>query len=124
MEGIRDENGEVVAEIRKGVENELGIPAINAKIQQAKEQVELLEQAKEKLGIGQYGNLEDGSKAQLLIDKRAGQKDRREQTLRRDRDQLLSKIWLAQTVDEAQRLLNEIPTTYRRKGKAPSSKVR
>ena len=106
----RDENGLLVAEITDDVRNKLGLPALNAEIEQLTNKVNLLKKTREKLGFTEWGSVIEGSKARLLVEKRTKDEDRRIRQLRKGRDDLLGKLWLARTIAEAKTLMGKVPS--------------
>jgi len=111
IEQAQDENGKLVEQITQEVKEELGITAIEQETEQLEAKLELLKKTKERLGFNEYGSVQDRSKASALVNKRTRNEDKVIKKLRKQRDEILSKIWLCQTIEETEKTLKQIPTT-------------
>ena len=71
IQRAQDESGELVAQIRKQVREELGVADMDMEIEAMEKQIQVLRKKREYLGFPQYyGRLLPGSKAKMLVDKR------------------------------------------------------
>jgi hypothetical protein len=62
----RDESGDLVAQIRAKIREELGVVAMDMEIKAMEERIRVLEKKKEELGFGKYNDsLVPGSKAKI-----------------------------------------------------------
>ena len=88
-------------ELEGKVREELGVDVIDGKIEE-------LETKREQLGFRSYGALIDGSKAQRLVQARSRDIRKVIPALEQERSDKLSRLWTAQTVEEAEGLLRGI----------------
>jgi hypothetical protein len=109
VQQARDESGELVAQIREKVKEELGIIAIDLEIKQMEERIQVLRQKKEELGLSKYNDdaFVPGSKARMLLDKRTGTACERVNELEEMKTDVISRIWTSTTMPEALAVLGE-----------------
>jgi len=74
VQQARDESGNLVAEIKAKVKEELGVIAMDIEIETMQKQIEALQKKKEEIGFSKYNNdaLIYGSQAKMLVDERTG----------------------------------------------------
>jgi len=70
VEQARGESGELVAQIKQQVKEELGITAMEIEIETMQKQIEALQKKREQLGFNRYDGLITGSQAKMLVDQR------------------------------------------------------
>jgi hypothetical protein len=106
----RDESGELVAQIKAKVKEELGATAMDIEIETMQKQIEALQKKKEEIGFSKYNNdtLIYGSEAKLLVDQRASSANERVRSLEEKKTDMVSKIWTSTTMAEALALLDEV----------------
>ena len=105
VQQARDESGELVAQIREQVREELGVVAIDMEIRAMEEQIRVLKKKKEELGFNQYDNLLPGSDAKMLIDKRTSTACKKVNELEEKKTDVVSGIWTSRTMSEALSIL-------------------
>ena len=68
----RDESGDLVAQIKAKVKEELGVAAMDIEIADMEKRIAALQKKKEEIGFSKYNNdtLVYGSKAKMLVDQR------------------------------------------------------
>lgn len=106
IQRAKDKNGELTEQITTQVKKELGVVALEEQIAQFEQKIEFLKTAKARLGFDRYGV---EGKAKMLIDQRSRDANKDEIALVQQKDALLQKLWLAQTVSETESLLAGIP---------------
>jgi uncharacterized hydantoinase/oxoprolinase family protein len=110
IQRARDESGDLVAQIRCKVREELGITAMDMEIEAMQKQIETLQKKKEEIGFSKYNNdtLIYGSKAKMLVDQRASVANEKVKSLEDKKTDMVSKIWTSTTMAEALSLLDEV----------------
>jgi glutaredoxin 2 len=110
IQRARDESGDLVAQIRAKVREELGITAMDIEIETMQKQIETLQKKKEELGFSKYNNdtLIHGSKAKMLVDQRASSANEKVKSLEDRKTDVVSEIWTSTTMAEALSLLDEV----------------
>jgi len=108
VQQARDESGELVAQIKQKVKEELGIAAMDIQIANMEKQIEALQKKREELGFSKYNDgLLPGSQAKLLIDKRTGTASQKVRQLEDKKTDAISRIWTSATLSEALSILEE-----------------
>lgn len=107
IQQARDESGELVAQIRRQVREELGVVAIDMEIKQMEQRIKVLEKKKEELGFSKYNDhsLVTGSKAKMLLDKRTSTACEKVKALEEKKTDVVSGIWTSTTMSEALSIL-------------------
>ena len=109
VQQARDESGELVAQIRNQVREELGVVAIDMEIKSMEERIKVLEKKREELGFDKYQDrLLPGSKAKMLVDKRTGTACKRVSKLEEKKTDVVSRIWTSMKMEEALSILDEV----------------
>jgi hypothetical protein len=109
IQQARDESGELVAQIREKVREELGVLAMDMEIKTMEERIRVLEKKKEELGFGKYNDsLISGSKAKMLIDKRTSTACKKVRELEDRKTDVVSRIWTSVTMPEALSILEDV----------------
>jgi len=110
IQRARDESGDLVAQIKCKVREELGITAMDIEIETMQKQIETLQKKKEEIGFSKYNNdtLIYGSQAKMLVDKRTSTASERVKSLEEKKTDMVSKIWTSTTMAEALALLDEV----------------
>ena len=109
IQQARDESGELVAQIRAQVREELGAVAMDMEIKAMEERIKVLEKKKEELGFGKYqDSLIPGSEAKMLIDKRTGTACKKVRELEEKQTDVVSRIWTSVTMSEALSILEDV----------------
>ena len=110
IQRARDESGDLVAQIKCKVREELGITAMDIEIETMQKQIEALQKKKEEIGFSKYNNdtLIHGSKAKMLVDQRASSANEKVRSLEDKKTEVVSKIWTSTTMAEALSLLDEV----------------
>ena len=102
IQQARDESGELVAQIRKQIREELGVVAIDMEIKAMQERINVLEQKKEELGFERYRDVMlPDSKAKMLVDKRTSTASRKVRELEEKKTDAISGIWTSTTLSQA-----------------------
>ena len=109
VQQARDESGNLVAEIRAKVKEELGVIAMDMDIDTMQKQIETLLKKKEEIGFSKYNSdtLIHGSQAKMLIDKRTSTASEKVKHLEDKKTEVTSRIWTSATVTEALSILEE-----------------
>jgi len=109
VQQARDESGNLVAEIRAKVKEELGVIAMDMEIDTMQKQIETLLKKKEEIGFSKYNSdtLIHGSQAKMLIDKRTSTASEKVKHLEDKKTEVTSRIWTSTTVTEALSILEE-----------------
>ena len=109
IQQARDESGELVAQIREQVREELGIVAMDMEIKAMEERIQVLTKEKEKLGFEKYQNaLLPGSQAKTLVDERSSSACEKIRKLEDMKMDSISGIWTASTLTQALSILNNV----------------
>jgi hypothetical protein len=110
IQQARDESGELIAQIKLKVREELGITAMDIEIETMQKQIETLQKKKEELGFSKYSNdtLIHGSQAKMLVDKRTSTANQKVKSLEDKKTDVVSRIWTSTTMSEALALLDEV----------------
>jgi len=101
----QDKNGALVTEITDQVKQELGVKVIEEQIDQLEAKMELLKKTKERLGFTAYSV---GGKAKMLIDQRTRKASKEIIALEQQRESILQKLWLTQTIPQAEKILAKV----------------
>ena len=107
---VDEKNSMVNNEIGTIVFKRLGIDVLDIEITKAKEVLETLEQRRSKL-VGGYGNKQNmgyDTEGEKLKKKMMGNSDLSLRDLFSNKNEILVKIWAAQTIGEGMQLVNEI----------------
>jgi hypothetical protein len=109
VQQARDESGNLVAEIRTKVKEELGVIAMDIEIETMQKQIEALLKKKEEFGFSKYNSdtLIHGSQAKMLIDKRTSTASEKVKQLEDKKTEVTSRIWTSATITEALSILEE-----------------
>ena len=109
IQRARDESGDVVAQIREQVRQELGIDTIDNQIEAMENQIAILQRKKEQLGFGKYRDaLLPGSEAKKLVDQRSGSACEKIKELEDMKTEAISGIWTASAMSQALSILENI----------------
>lgn len=109
IQQARDESGELVAQIRQQIREELGVVAMDMEIKAMEERIRVLEKKKEELGFGKYqDSLIPGSQARILVDKRTSTACQKVRELEDMKTDVVSRIWTSTTMTEALAVLDEV----------------
>jgi len=110
VQRARDESGDLVAQIRAKVKEELGVAAMDIEIADMEKKIAVLQKKREEIGFSKYNNdtLIYGSKAKLLVDQRASSANAKVRSLEDKKTEVVSKIWTSTTMAEALALLDEV----------------
>ena len=110
IQRARDESGDLVAQIKCKVREELGITAMDIEIDTMQKQIEALQKKKEEIGFSKYNNdtLIHGSKAKMLLDQRTSTASQKVKSLEDKKTDMVSRIWTSTTMTEALALLDEV----------------
>ena len=109
IQQARDESGELVAQIRNQVREELGVVAIDMEIKSMEERIKVLERKREELGFDKYQDrLLPGSKARMLVDKRTGTACKKVKELEERKTDVISGIWTSVAMSEALSILESV----------------
>ncbi len=109
VQQARDESGNLVAEIKAKVKEELGVIAMDIEIETMQKQIEALQKKKEEIGFSKYNNesLIYGSQAKMLVDKRTSAASEKVKQLEDKKTDVISRIWTSATLSEALSILEE-----------------
>jgi len=110
IQRARDESGDLVAQIRAKVKEELGVAAMDIEIADMEKKIAALQKKREEIGFSKYNNdtLIHGSKAKMLVDQRASVANEKVKSLEDKKTDMVSKIWTSTTMSEALSLLDEV----------------
>ena len=110
VQRARDESGDLVAQIRAKVKEELGVAAMDIEIADMEKKIAALQKKREEIGFSKYNNdtLIYGSKAKLLVDQRASSANEKVRSLEDKKTEVVSRIWTSTTMTEALALLDEV----------------
>jgi hypothetical protein len=113
VQQARDESGNLVAEIRAKVKEELGVIAMDIEIETMQKQIETLLKKKEEIGFSKYNSdtLIHGSQAKMLVDKRTSTACEKVKQLEDKKTEVTSRIWTSATITEALSVLEEARST-------------
>lgn len=100
IQEARDQEGELVEQITGELRKELGVDALNHQIKTLEGQVMILEEKREKVGWGRYGEFIESSKAGRLLKGRVSQRSTSVKKLEAERKQVLARIWTCESVEE------------------------
>jgi hypothetical protein len=103
IQEARDDEGALTQEITGELRQELGVDALDHKIDTLEDQVRLLEKKKETLGW-KYGGFIETSKSGRLLKGRVAKRSSSVRDLEKQRKDVLAGIWTCETVEE----LNEM----------------
>ena len=109
IQQARDESGDIVAQIKAQVREELGIVAMDIEIKTMEEQIRVLTKEKKKLGFDRYQNgLLPGSQAKMLVDERSSSACEKVRKLESMKMDSISGIWTATTMTQALSIFNNV----------------
>jgi len=109
IQQARGESGELVAQIKSKVREELGITAMDMEIETMEKQIAVLEKKKEEIGFSKYNDgATPGSQAKMLVDKRTSAASEKVKSLEEKKIDMVSRIWTSTTMTEALALLDEV----------------
>lgn len=105
----RDESGNLTAEIKAKVKEELGVAAMDMEIADMEKKISALQKKKEEIGFSKYNNdtLIYGSKAKMIVDKRTENASEKIRHLEDKKTEAISRIWTSTTMQEALSVLEE-----------------
>ena len=105
----RDESGELVAQIKHQVREELGVAAMDMEIAEMERRVQVLKKKKEQLGFNQYNDgVLPGSKAKMLVDERTSTACGKVRELEEKKTDVVSQIWTSTTLSQALSILESV----------------
>ncbi len=111
IQQARDESGQLTAQIRQQVREELGVMAMDMEIEELEKRIKILEKKKEELGFGKYQDqLLPGSQAKKLLDIRTEAACEKVRELEDKKTDVASGIWAAATLEQALSILNSVKT--------------
>lgn len=111
LQQARDESGELVAQIKDQVREELGVAAMDMEIEEMEKRIQVLKKKKEQLGFNQYHDgVLPGSKAKMLLDQRTRTACKKVQELEDMKTDVVSRIWTSITMSEALSILESVKT--------------
>lgn len=109
IQQARDESGELVAQIREQVRDELGIVAMDMEIKAMEERIQVLKEKREKLGFDRYRDaLLPNSRAKMLVDERSSVACEKIRELEDKRTETISGIWTSTTLSQALSILKNV----------------
>jgi hypothetical protein len=110
IQRARDESGDLVAQIKGKVKEELGVAAMDIEIANMEKKITALQKKKEEIGFSKYNNdaLIYGSKAKMLVDQRTSSASEKVKSFEEKKTDMVSKIWTSTTMTEALALLDEV----------------
>ena len=109
IQRARDESGDLVAQIRMDIREELGIEAIDNQIQAMEKQIVLLKKKKEEIGFSQYRDeLLPGSRAKMLVEQRASAACENVRELEETKTEVISGIWASSKLSQALSILESV----------------
>lgn len=105
----KDESGNLTAEIKAKVKEELGVAAMDMEIADMEKKIATLQKKKEEIGFSKYNNdtLIYGSKAKMIVDKRTESSSEKIRQLEDKKTEAVSRIWTSTTMQEALSVLEE-----------------
>ena len=105
----KDESGNLVAEIKARVKEELGVAAMDMEIADMEKKISALQKKKEEIGFSKYNNdtLIYGSKAKMIVDKRTENASEKIKNLEDKKTEAISRIWTSTTMQSALSVLEE-----------------
>lgn len=105
----RDESGNLTAEIKAKVKEELGVIAMDMEIADMEKKIAALQKKKEEIGFSKYNNdtLIYGSKAKMIVDKRTENASEKIRQLEDKKTEAISRIWTSTTMQEALSVLED-----------------
>ncbi|MFQ5801388.1 MAG: hypothetical protein ACE5JQ_00655 [Candidatus Methylomirabilales bacterium] len=107
IQEARDQEGQLVGEITDELRNELGVDALDHQIDTLKNQIQILDEKKEKLGW-EYSGFIETSKAGRLLKGRVAKQSSSVRDLEAQRKRVLTEIWTCESVEELERLLEKV----------------
>jgi hypothetical protein len=107
IQGARDEEGTLIEEITGELRKELGVDALDHKIDTLEDQVKILEKKKETLGW-RYGGFIESSKASRLLKGRVSKRSSSVRDLEKQRKEVLTDIWTCESVDELNDMVGKL----------------
>ena len=111
IQQARNESGQLTAQIRQQVREELGVAAMDMEIDEMEKRIKILEKKKEELGFGKYQDqLLPGSQAKTLVDSRTEAACDKVRELEDKKVDVASGIWVAATLEQALSILNGVKT--------------
>jgi hypothetical protein len=111
IQHARDESGQLTAQIRQQVREELGVMAMDLEIEEMEKRIKILEKKKEELGFGKYQDqLLPGSQAKTLVERRTETACEKVRELEDKKTDVASGIWAAATLEQALSILNSVKT--------------
>ena len=106
IQQARDESGDLVAQIRRQIREELGAAAMDMEIEEMEKRIQVLKKKKEQLGFNQYHDgLLSGSKAKMLVDERTSAACEKVRELEEKKTDAISGIWTSTTLSQALSIL-------------------
>ena len=110
IQRTKDESGDLVAQIKGKVKEELGVAAMDIEIADMEKKISALQKQKEEIGFSKYNNdtLIYGSKAKMLVDQRTSSASKKVKSLEEKKTDVVSGIWTSTTMAEALALLDEV----------------
>ena len=109
IQQARDESGELMAQIRAQVREELGIATIDNQIQAMEKQIAILKKKREQLGFSPYQDtLLPGSEAKMLVNERSNSACEKVRELEDMKMDSISGIWTASTMTQALSILENV----------------
>jgi len=109
IQQARDESGELMAQIREQVREELGIRTIDNQIRAMEKQIVILKKKREQLGFSPYqDSLLPGSQAKMLVDERSSSACQKVRELEDMKMDSISGIWTASTMTQALSIFNNV----------------
>ena len=105
----KDESGNLTAEIKAKVKEELGVAAMEIEIADMEKKIATLQKKREEIGFSKYNNdtLIYGSKAKMIVDKRTENASEKIRQLEDKKTEAISRIWTSTTMQEALSVLEE-----------------
>jgi hypothetical protein len=109
IQQARDESGDLVAQIRRQVKEELGVAAMDMEVAEMEKRIQVLKKKKEQLGFNQYNDgLLAGSQAKMLVDERTGTACKKVRELEEKKTDVVSQIWTSITMSDALSILENV----------------
>lgn len=110
IQRAKDESGDLVAQIKSKVKEELGVVAMDIEIADMEKKISALQKQKEEIGFSKYNNdtLIYGSQAKMLVDQRTSSASEKVKSLEEKKTDVVSGIWTSTTMTEALALLDEV----------------
>jgi len=111
IQQARDESGQLTAQIRQQVREELGVVAVDMEIDEMEKRIKILEKKREELGFDKYHDrLLPGSQARALVDRRTEAACEKVMELEDKKTDVASGIWAAATLEQALSILDSVKT--------------